>query len=606
MISAGTSNAVNAMSLTSNNLPGTVASSHSQIQTLEINIKPLLDDFPLHNLKNLHNFRELKPNKHNDFSHKIQLAEDKMGNTWVVKRTMKVNQRELKRDKEKEKTAREVFFGEVARFLDPHLPEYRTGVDDHGNYYVLSKLANFRSFNQIYAEEASLKQQTDFRTLIHKGQLRGAARTGIINFLVIENDGGLHNVGLFQKPVIAEIESKECPYVADNNYTFVIGQVDRGQTGERAYLKIPIEGQEDSKIDEMASSQPTTLNIEQNPVLNVPEYGKGFSPNFWMDVVANRMWEVSELFDEDTPNQPIVRAETNETLLNAALLTDEIIAALGNRILGNYSKKAEFQNTLINQRRMLLNAALLAHQDPLNPYMIYCFRNYVYDKSISEKQAESKNHLIETIKKHMSTFKTNDQNLFDKSDLQQALEKSIETSFDRLVERAINYREIYGTGEIASITQAVMPSTFQKCWDSFTTCLSDCVHCCCPCCFTQKSVESSKNKAVIKTNVEKKVATEDVQLQINNYVTRNIYADRKDDKPITNQASLQSGQQPLATSQPNQRPASAGQRVSHAAQVNGALFSRKRGLHEHHSISQGEEDRDISLSMASANSLRST
>lgn len=587
MLSGTNANLVNAVALPAENkldvsLPGMV--NGSQVPASGITINQPSEDFPVYNLASLVNFRELKEDKSNKYSHEVRLADDKQGGTWVVKRTMKGKVRELKRDKEKEKTAREVFFAEVARFLDPYLPEYRAAVDAEGNYYVLSRYLQFRSFNQIYAEEATFGQTTDYNVLINSGQLKGAARTGIINLLIIENDGGMHNVGLFRKPGFNN---------QDKDYHYVIGQIDRGQTGDRNYLKVFIKNQDSSKIDVMVASRPSSLNIEQNPVLNAPVNGAGYAPTFWMDVVADRIWETSYLFDDDTPNQPAVRAETNETLVNAALLTDDVIFALGARILGNYNKRSEFQNILINQRRLLLNAALLAHQDPLNPYMISCFRNYV---------AESKEAFVQNSKNHLSTFTTREQRLFEHVEAQEGLEKSIDKTFEVLTQRAIHYRELYGTG--VSILPSSTPansSALQQCWDCVTDNISACISCICPCLCNKKSAEPSQSQAVIKQAVEKKAAAEDVSIDAVGQV------DRKNDTPVSagGNVALQLARLPLAAGPVNQRPASqplnsgrvqskdvAKPQSRPRARSDGLEFFKRqkveRIFHIHHSAEQGE------------------
>lgn len=113
MFSATNSNVANAVALPAENkldlsLPGMV--SALQNTSTGITIHQLADDdIPVFNLASFINFRELKEDNANKFSHDVRLAEDKQSVTWIVKRTMKNKVRELKRDKEKEKTAREVF-----------------------------------------------------------------------------------------------------------------------------------------------------------------------------------------------------------------------------------------------------------------------------------------------------------------------------------------------------------------------------------------------------------------------------------------------------------------------------------------------------------------
>lgn len=325
--------------------------------------------------------------KGNNYSHDTQIGVYKE-QEWVIKRVLRpedIGKTEKKR--EKEKTAREVFMSEVARYLCPDFPETRAVKDKEGNYYIMSRrIPEFETLNELFRQNPA---RTDISMGIHSGEIINAGVLAVITHFLADADAGIHNMARVRIP-----DAKL------NGPRFKLVGFDRGQAGA-PHKYFTLYDEKTQQITHEYPHQITSAGFERLPQASLGS----FEPNNYDDSIAHREEKTSSIFTDRSRSNLLIRKEINDTTFDICFLTDDILEALGNQILRKYSRKENYLELLRNQRNVHMNSAVSANPLRAN------FRDYASPR-IEHK--EEKSELTEHYVAKAETFQCLDQPLFAK------------------------------------------------------------------------------------------------------------------------------------------------------------------------------------------------
>lgn len=284
----------------------------------------------------------------------------------------------------------EVILREFARLVYPSQGKARLAVDGEGNYWVASKAAPHYQRMLTYLEargctggsslQERLSRQGKLLEEIRDGRCVGFGRLVTVAMFLDEKDLHMGNIGIAGEHIISH----------DFDFCFL-------SLYSESYLLCPI-----------------TLEM----INNLPHPPPGVFN--WLDTVKGDRRESCDSFPLDTlKDDPLIRREINETILNILLLPDRVMCEL----VKHYAVGV---NDAFGEKVFV---ALQKRKDELRrvSMRMRSFQDYLKGQEVTEQLA--------TYRDYVAHFYLTGKNQFDQTDLQTDIEKE----FQELVEMPPTY-----------------------------------------------------------------------------------------------------------------------------------------------------------------------